>query len=69
MQKGTGPVRPGLPDYKTWHVDGVDGEPATAHISAMDTPLDQSLLLDPLVRLQKHTKSCSDCLKGAERSI
>ncbi len=24
---------------------------------------------DPLVRPPKHNKSCSDCLKGAERSI
>ncbi len=24
---------------------------------------------DPLVRSPKHTKSCSDCLKGAVRSI
>ncbi len=24
---------------------------------------------DPLVRLPTHTKSCSDCLKGAESSI
>ncbi len=88
----------------------MDGEaqPATAHISAMDTPLDlaqdkvmplderaltpmghswpkeeyASLIAsimhldslcfvtgDPLVRLLKHTKSCSDCLKAAERSI
>ncbi len=88
----------------------MDGEaqPAAAHISAMDTPLDHaqdeamplvewaltpmghcwpkeeyasiiasiihldSLCFvngDPLVRPPKHTKSCSECLKGAERLI
>ncbi len=88
----------------------MDGEaqPATAHVSTMDPPLEHSLdeatpLVDwaftpmghcwskekyasviasiihldslcfvngdPLVRPPKHTKSCSDCLKGAERSI
>ncbi len=83
-------------------------QPAAAHISAMDTPLDHAqdeamplvvwaltlmghswpkeeyasliesiihldslcfVTRDPLVRPPKHTKSCSDCLKGAERSI
>ncbi len=40
MQKGPWPVRP--PVYKTWqNVDGA-AQPATAHISAMDTQLDHA---------------------------
>ncbi len=82
-------------------------QPAAAHISVMDTPLDHTqddamplewaltpighcwpkeeytsviasikhldslcfVTRDPLVWPPKHTKSFSDCLKGAERSI
>ena len=49
------------------------GRPREEYASAIASTSHREILCfvtgDPLVRPPKHTKSCSDCLNGAERSM